>query len=117
VIAGCGHLGYVEGRVRDVLWERTHGKPKRVAVICDILLATAHAAQSTALGSPKDAPLRNEDAAMMTVDAALVAQGAHLPCTRDDVRAAFSHLCDPLVGLAVSAGDGTAIVVCAAGSA
>ena len=37
------------------------------------------------------------------------------PCTRDDVRAAFSHLCDPLVGLAVSAGDGRGIVVCAAG--
>ncbi|HEY0382508.1 MAG TPA: hypothetical protein VGC72_09940 [Candidatus Elarobacter sp.] len=109
--------GYVEGRVRDVLWERIHGKPKRVAVICDILLATAHAAQSTALGSPQDAPLLNEDAAMMTVDAALVAQGAHLPCTRDDVRAAFSHLCDPLVGLAVYAGDGRGIVVCAAGSA
>ncbi len=72
--------------MRDVLWERSHGKPKRVTVICDILLATAHAAQSTALGSPKDAPLLNEDAAMMTVDAALVAQGSHLPCTREDAR-------------------------------
>ena len=105
--------GYVEGRIRDLLWERERGRPKRVAVVCDILLATAHAAQSTALGSPKDAPLLDEDAAMLTVDSALVAQGAHVPCTRDDVRAAFAHLCDPLVGLAVFVENGRGIVVCA----
>jgi hypothetical protein len=105
--------GYVQGPVRDLLWERQHGKAKRVAVVCDILLATARAAQSTALGSPKDAPLLDEDAAMLTVDSALVAQGAHVPCTRDDVRAAFAHLCDPLVGLAMSVEGGRGIVVCA----
>jgi predicted nuclease of restriction endonuclease-like (RecB) superfamily len=71
--------GYVEGRIRDLLWERERGRPKRVAVICDILLATAPAAQSTALGSPKNAPLLDEDAAMLTVDSSLVAQGAHVP--------------------------------------
>ena len=65
------------------------------------------------VGRCRTPPLLNEDAAMMTVDAALVAQGAHLPCTREDVRAAFAHLCDPLVGLAVNVGDGKGIVVCA----
>jgi len=103
--------GYVEGRIRDLLWEREHGRPKRVAVICDILLATALAAQSTALGSPKNAPLLDEDAAMLTVDSALIAQGAHIPCTRDDVRAAFAHLCDPLVGLAVFVDGARGIVI------
>jgi hypothetical protein len=53
-------------------------------------------------GDPQDVPILNEDAAMMLVDKApFEEKGSQHPVTRDQIRAAFLHLTDRLVGKAI----------------
>lgn len=59
-----------------------------------------------------DAPVLTEDAAMLLVDQDLTAQGAHVNCTREEVRLAFEWLTNPLNGPAVWNADKTAIIIC-----
>ena len=93
--------GFAEDRVADALWERAHGRAKRVAVIAETLVDAGWEAQVAGAGNRADAPHLNEDAAMLLVDARLRTGGAHLACSRDDVRAAFAYLTSPLVAQAV----------------
>jgi len=51
--------------------------------------------------NPADAPHLDTNAALLLVDGALEALGAHVPCTQADITAAFRHLTGPLVGDAV----------------
>jgi len=105
--------GFVRQHIDDVLWERTHGAPKRTAVVCDLLRESAARVQLPPRANPADAPRLDTNAALLLVDGALTALGAHVPCTRPDVTAAFRHLTDPLVGDAVYADEAqTAIVFC-----
>ena len=106
--------GFAEDRVADAVWERGHGRAKRVAVIAETLAAAGWEAQVSAAGDRTDAPRLTEDAAMLLVDARLLAAGAHLECSRDDVRAAVAYLTSPLVARAIPLpGDPAAIVVTA----
>lgn len=92
--------GFVRQHIDDVMWERTHGAPKRTAVVCDLLRQNAGRVQSR-LANPADAPHLDVNAALLLVDGALTAHGAHVPCTRKDIEAAFRHLTDTLVREAV----------------
>lgn len=95
--------GFACDFLSDLLWERTHGERKRIAVIAHLIRQEGWKAQVTAArqGGPVNAPLLTVDAAMFLVDAALRAAGSVRACTRDQVLAAFSHLTDPLIGHAV----------------
>ena len=54
----------------------------------------------------------DEDAAMMSVDERILGEeGSQQPCTRAEVRAAFLHLTDPLVGAAIWIDDARAAIV------
>lgn len=104
--------GFAEDRVADALWERTHGRAKRIAVIAETIAAAGWDAQLGAAGDKANAPRLTEDAAMLLVDTRLRATGAHVECSRDDVRAAFAYLTSPLVAKAIwLSTDTTAIVI------
>lgn len=102
-----------EDVLTDVLYQRDHGPSKRVRIISDIIHATGWTTQCAAAqaGSPADSPLLTEDAAMLLVDQELAAQGAHVNCTREEVRLAFEWLTNPLNGAAVWNAEKTAIIV------
>lgn len=93
--------GFVRQHIDDVMWERTHGAPKRTALVCDLLRECAARVQLPPRPNPADAPRLDVNAALLLVDGALTALGAHVPCTLADITAAFRHLTDPLVGEAV----------------
>jgi hypothetical protein len=92
--------GFASDRLDDLLWARDHGEAKRIAVVVETLLDAAWREQFEAAktGDPSDAPALTEDAAMMLVDQVLVGQkGSQQPCTRAEIRAAFSYMTSPLV--------------------
>lgn len=103
--------GFVRQHIDDVLWERTHGAPKRTAVVCDLLRESAARVQLPPRANPVDAPRLDTNAALLLVDGALTALGAHVPCTSADITAAFHHLTDPLVGEAVYADPAQTAIV------
>ncbi len=112
--------GFACDLLSDLLWERTHGVRKRIAVVAHLVRQEGWKAQVTATqqGGPANAPLLTLDAAMLLVDAALRAAGSVQACTREEVQAAFSHLTDPLVGQAVwSDASRSAIVILSAPAA
>ncbi|MFN2450435.1 MAG: hypothetical protein ABR508_11720 [Candidatus Baltobacteraceae bacterium] len=97
----------------DIVWERDRGQRKRVRIIAEIIRSVGWSTQCTAAqaNTPADAPLLTEDAAMFLVDQELAAQGAHVNCTRQEVRLAFAWLTSPLMAAAVWDSSSTAIVV------
>ena len=103
--------GFVRQHIDDIAWERAHGFAKRVAVVCDVLRANAARVQTVTVAHPADAPRLDENAALLMVDAALTALDAHRPCTLADVRAAFRHLTDPLVGEAIYTDEAQTAIV------
>ena len=110
--------GFALDRLSDLLWERDHGEAKRVAVVCDVLLEAGRREQLTAAhaADPASAPRIDEDAAMMLVDQVVVGEeGSQRACTRDEIRAAFEYLTNPLVGRAVWADDEHKAIVVARG--
>jgi predicted nucleotidyltransferase len=62
--------GYAEDRLPALVWERTHGRAKRVAVTAQLLREVVWRRQVAVLGHRDDAPVIDEDAAMLMVDAA-----------------------------------------------
>jgi len=104
--------GYASDVIADLLWERSHGEAKRVAVIAALIAREGWNAQRIAAeeGGPQNAPRLTVDAAMELVDAALHAAGSTQACTRNDVEAAFTWLAGPAVGRAVRDGDGLVIL-------
>jgi hypothetical protein len=107
--------GIAADRLANLVREREHGEAKRVEVVCERLVAVAWRKQvaATTTGDPQDAPILTEDAAMMLVDQALLEEGgSQQPVTREQIRAAFLHLTDPLLGKAIwTDATHTAIVI------
>src|SRR5947209_5795191 len=89
--------GYAEDHLPALVWERTHGRAKRVAVTAQLIREVVWRRQVAVLGHRDDAPVISEDAAMLLVDEELEKRGSTAVSTRDDVRAAFAHLTSPLV--------------------
>jgi hypothetical protein len=105
--------GYASDTVADLLWERRHGKAKRVATVAALIVKEGWNAQRIAAeqGGPQNAPRLTPDAAMLLVDAALRNAGSSQACTQEEVEEAFSWLVSPAVGIAVL--DEGALVVIA----
>lgn len=93
--------GFASEALDDLLWERRHGRAKRVRLIADAIVHTGCTTQAAYHGDPSQAPRITEDVAMLLVDQDLAAQGSSATCTRADVRAAIDYLTNPLIGLAV----------------
>jgi hypothetical protein len=89
--------GYAEDHLPALVWERTHGRAKRVAVTAQLLREVVWRRQVAVLGHRDDAPVISEDAAMLLVDEELEKRGSTAVSTRDDVRAAFAYLTSPLI--------------------
>ena len=99
--------GRASNALDEIMWERGHGRAKRVRTIANVLLKEGWKAQVLAAKeSPREeAPLLTEDAAMMLVDGWLAKQGAQTGCSREDVRAAFDFLTSPLTNRAIYVDD------------
>lgn len=106
--------GYASDVLSDLLWERRHGRAKRVATIAYLIAREGWEAQQTAAsqGGPSNAPRLTEDVAMVLVDAALKAAGSAQSCARDEVDQAFAWLASPNVGAAVQ-NDGALVILTA----
>lgn len=104
--------GYMSDVLADFLWQRAHGRCKRVADIAAILQREGWRAQRTAAeeGGPANAPRLTIDAAMLLVDEALRAAGSSHACTRDEVIDAFDYLTSPITALAAVNDDGLVVV-------
>lgn len=109
--AGCDALdvkellapGFAEDALDDFLWERMHGRPKRLRVIASVVIQEGRRQQQLdhTLGDGSQAPHFNIDVAMSVVDTFLGASGSTAACTREDVQAAFEWLTSPYVARAV----------------
>ena len=95
--------GYASDRVADLLWDRRHGKTKRVATVAALIVQQGWSAQkiAAAQGGAQNAPRITVDAAMLLVDQALRNAGSAQACTKDEVEQAFAWLASPIVGIAV----------------
>jgi DNA primase len=87
-----------------ILWERAHGRPKRIAVIADLLQRKAWTMQMTlakgvALGA---VPSLNVEALLLLVDDALVANGVEAGASREDFDAGLQAA----IGAGSLVGDG-----------
>ncbi|MBV9720169.1 MAG: hypothetical protein JOZ77_12690 [Candidatus Eremiobacteraeota bacterium] len=91
--------GFAADALDDVLWERHHGRAKRVRLIADAIVRTGRITQAGYSGASSEAPRITEDVAMVLVDQDLAANGSSATCTRADVRAAIEYLANPLVAL------------------
>jgi hypothetical protein len=122
--AGCNALdfeglskpGFAEDLLDDFLWDRRHGRAKRLRVIASIVIQEGLRQQRLdhALGDGSQAPHFNIDVAMSVVDTFLGANGATGACAREDVQAAFEWVTSPYVGRAVWLNEThDAIVLCA----
>jgi DNA primase len=103
--------GFASDALDDLLWERRHGRAKRVRLIAGAIVRTGHTTQAAYRGDSSQAPRITEDVAMVLVDQDLAAQGSAATCSRADVEAAIDYLTNPLVGLAVRDGADGSIVI------
>ena len=105
--------GRASNALDEIMWERGHGRAKRVRTIANVLLEEGWKAQVLAAKeSPREeAPLLTEDAAMMLIDGWLAQQGSQTGSTRADVRAAFDYLTNPLVGHSTYTEAGKALIM------
>jgi hypothetical protein len=121
--AGCNALdvegllkaGFAEDMLDDFLWERRHGRAKRLRVIASIMIQEGLRQQrlDRVLGDGSQAPHFTIDVAMSVVDTYLGAAGASAACQRDDVEDAFMWLTSPFVRRAVWLDNSReAIVLC-----
>jgi hypothetical protein len=105
--------GYAEDHLPALVWERTHGRAKRVAVAAQLIREVVWRRQVSVLGNRDEAPAISEDVAMALVDEELEKRGSKAICARDEVRAAFAHLTSPLVRTArwLDERDGAIVVI------
>ena len=101
-VRGVLQPGFASEPIGDLVWERRHGRAKRVAVVAELIHREGWASQCTAAEQADrgDAPRLTVDAAMLLVDATLKVAGSTEACTREEVDAALAHLADPLVASA-----------------
>ncbi|MBC5806029.1 MAG: hypothetical protein DLM53_09700 [Candidatus Eremiobacter antarcticus] len=105
--------GRAENKLDDLRWDRAHGAGQRIATIANIVIELGWNMQVLAAnqGTNSEAPLLNEDAAMMLVDTWLQQHGGASGCARDEVRAAFEYLTNPMVGRAVYSNEARNAIV------
>lgn len=103
--------GFASDALDDLQWERHHGRAKRVRLIADAIVRTGWTTQKAYHGSPTEAPSLTEDVLMVLVDQDLAAEGSDATCTREDVRAAFEYLANPLVDAVAWDADRHGVVV------
>jgi DNA primase len=103
--------GFASDALDDLLWERHHGRAKRVRLIADAIVRTGYTTQTAYHGEPSQAPRITQDVAMVLVDQDLAAQGSSATCSRGDVQAAIDYLTNPLVGLAVRDADESIVIL------
>jgi bifunctional non-homologous end joining protein LigD len=70
--------GYASDEIADLLWDRRHGKAKRIATVAALIVQQGWNAQKIAAeqGGPQNAPRVTVDAAMLLVDEALRTAGS-----------------------------------------
>jgi hypothetical protein len=109
--------GRAANKLQQLAWNREHGAARRVRIIGGVLIEQGWKAQVlfAQQAGLDQAPLLTEDSAMMLVDSWLQQNGATTGCAREDVRAAFAYLTNPLVGRAVGvSGRDDAIILTSA---
>ncbi len=122
VKADCGALemralltaGFAEDVLGDFLWQREHGRAKRLRVVASVIVREALRQQrlDRTLGDAAQAPHFTLDVAMSVIDTFLGMNGASAACSRAEVEDAFAWLTSAYVGRAVWVDDDrTAIVV------
>lgn len=109
--AGCNAVemksllqaGFAEDALDDFLWDRLHGRTKRLRVIASVIIQEGLRQQrlDRALGDGAEAPHFTVDVAMSVADTFLGANGTTAACAREDVQGAFEWLTSPYVGRAV----------------
>ncbi|MBV9263672.1 MAG: hypothetical protein JO324_05060 [Candidatus Eremiobacteraeota bacterium] len=102
--------GFAADGLDDLLWERIHGKRKRVRLIADAIVRAGSMVQARYYGDPARAPALTEDVAMLLVDDDLRMHGSSAQCDRDEVREALTYLANPLVGAITMSGDGMVVL-------
>jgi Restriction endonuclease len=102
--------GFAADGLDDLLWERRHGRRKRVRLIAEAIVRTVRATQTAYIGDPAEATRITEDVVKLLVNQDLQAQGSSAVCERADVHAAIEYLANPLVGRIVRATDGGIVV-------
>jgi len=103
--------GFAADALDDLLWERMHGRAKRVRLIADAIVRAGRATQVAYRGNPAEAPRITEDVAMVLVNQDLAAQGSSATCSRADVHAAIEYLSNPLARLVErDPADGSVVV-------
>ena len=108
--------GFASEALDDLVWERQHGRAKRVRLIADAIVRTGWTTQAGYRGDAREAPKITEDVAMVLVNADLAAQGSSATCSRDDVRSAIEYLANPLIALVERDASDGSIVVLSTGS-
>ncbi|MBV8298957.1 MAG: hypothetical protein JO083_05385 [Candidatus Eremiobacteraeota bacterium] len=104
--------GFAEDTLADLIWERSHGVRKRIAVISELLQKIAGHEQHIALAAkPELAAHLTVDSAMICVNEWLARHAGEARCERADVEAAFDWMTQPLVGAAVWADDAKRAIV------
>ncbi len=103
--------GFVNDALGDLIWSRTHGKEKRLAILRDILRREGYAEQRNLVGRLKaaDMPVLTVDAAMMLVEAAMQKAGAVAAPSRDELQQAMADLVRADEAVSVPGRDGIVI--------
>ncbi len=109
----CFALGFAEDAITDVLWERRHGRRKRVTYVANVLLQDGWNMQVAAAtqADPANAAHLTIDAAMMLVQQRLTAANATRACTRDEIEAAVVYLSNVLTARAMRLDDGSVVIL------
>ncbi len=103
--------GFVNDALGDVVWSRTHGKEKRLAILRDILRREGYDEQCKLVGhlKPADMPVLTVDAAMILVEAGMQKAGAVAAPSRDELQQAMTDLVRADEAVVVPGRDGIVI--------
>ncbi|MGP6156560.1 MAG: hypothetical protein ACLPYS_03370 [Vulcanimicrobiaceae bacterium] len=103
ILAAALVPGFASEAIGDLLWERRHGRAKRIATVAFLVQREGWSAQCAHAEQTDggEAQHLTVDAAMLLVDRALQGAGSSQACTREEVESAFAHLADSLIASAV----------------
>jgi hypothetical protein len=103
--------GPVHDRLRDLVWNRTHGPEKRARVIRDVLQRQGFAAQRDLVGQVpwNEMPALTLDVAMVLVEGALRRAGVTGGATREEISSAMDDLVRSFDAVAVPEHGGIVI--------
>ena len=105
----CFVPGFAADALGDLVWERHHGRPKRLRFIEETIVRAGWAMQvaEAPANRPGDAAVLNVETAVWVVDLALVAAGCGASCTIDR-----AEVNSALVGLASADAITAATIIC-----